>query len=637
MSAQARRERYFQAIADSTVTAKPPPPVERSAERASGAAVTAVPRSEVTRRLCAAAHARPDRLEPVRAAWRHLHAYGFGPDSVRALRASARPVRRRRPPERLCPPLGEPLAKWTIGKVLLARARAVPSFDYDLGPVLAHCLAARRQWRVRRTVLLVVLAWIAWRFPLGVALWAVAGLLATTVARFPGRRRRWRSRAWAGALTLLLVPLTLVVLGPTSQLGGETLRALEFAALAFLAVRIVDRLVALVRALACDRVHGDRRPWAGPRKRARIAMIERAQELNALPYELFESDYYAAQWRFIGAGKSPWGRHTISIKMQGKPDEEDETVRKDFEAFTIEELLSAVRDDLEDLTVSEPPFHPLSCRVREIWGVPDRRWVRLPRDPAGSDPGEERNWEQAQEATASGVATRRYLSAQVGTWSGQLVVTALASAVIEGRELHFVLRPHVLSPLFNEVEEAVDPELLRRVSTFAQVPVQASGDLVVLVRTGWRILKWCAREHTERATDEGEFRKVPKKPLPVSLRERYSPVYTSDMHVSEDAVRHIEIIQSRMFTTVQDFLEDRGVDVTEYERQVQNIMTIVQAGDNSIIQASTAGRDVSDSRQETDRFENRGSDRPDGGDGGSGRGGAKSGKTAKAKTEGEAT
>ena len=634
MSAQARRERYFQAIAHSAVTTEPPSPVDRPREGPPAAAVSAAPRSEVTRRLCAAAHARPDRLEPVRAAWRHLHAYGFGPDSIRALRAVARPVRRRRPPERLCPPLGEPLAKWAIGKVLLARARAVPSFDYDLGPVLAHCLAARRQWRVRRTVLLLVMGWIAWRFPLGAALWAVAGVLATTVARFPGRRRRWRSRAWAGALTLLLVPLTLVVLGPTSRLGAETLRALGFAALAFLAVRIVDRLVALVRALACDRDHGGRRPWTGPRKRARIAMIERAQALNALPYELFESEYYVAQWRFIGAGKSPWGRHTISIKMQGKPDEEDETVRKDFEEFTIEELLSAVRDDLEDLTVSEPPFHPLPCRVREIWGVPDRRWVRLPRDPAGGDSGEERTWEQEQEATASGVATRRYLSAQVGTWSGQLVVTALASAVIEGRELHFVLRPHVLSPLFNEVEEAVDPELLRRVSAFALVPVQASGDLVVLARTGWRILKWCARELAERAADEGEFRKVPKRPLPVSLRERYSPVYTSDMHVSEDAVRHIEIIQARMFATVQDFLEDKGVDVTEYERQVQNIMTIVQAGDNSIIQASTAGRDMHDPRQETNTFEGRGPDRPDGG--GSGNNGAKA-NTPKAKTEGEAT
>lgn len=84
---------------------------------------------------------------------------------------------------------------------------------------------------------------------------------------------------------------------------------------------------------------------------------------NALAYELYETG-----WRFIGAGKSPWGRSTVSIKLRGAKDEESEEVRKEFEAFDPEELLAAVREDLEDLSLGEPPFNPCAARSRR-YGV----------------------------------------------------------------------------------------------------------------------------------------------------------------------------------------------------------------------------------------------------------------------------
>ncbi|MEU4612995.1 MULTISPECIES: hypothetical protein [Streptomyces] len=606
ISTQERRERYFQAISIHSPTPEettPDKPRAESVENENRAS-----RTEVTRRLCAAAHARPDRVEPIRTGWRHLRTHGFGLNSVRALRNNERP--RWQHPEPTCPPLGEPLAKWAIGKVLLSRIRVVPSFGFDLGPVLAHCLAARRQWRVRRAVLTVVLSWIAYQFPLGVGVWALTAGLALVVA-LPTRRnswrsvrrRRWAGRAWVAALLLLLLPLLVTVLRPTSRIGSETFWAAEFATLAFVVVRIADRLVAIGYALMCDL---DRRnPWTGPRNRSRIAVIERAQEHNALPYEL-----YATRWRFIGAGKSPWGRSTVSIKLQGEKDDEDETVRKEFEAFDTEELLAAVSEDLEDLRLGEPPFHPLRCEVEDVWGVPDRRWARLSKSPGANGPSEEDDWGQAQDVTVSGLEIRRYLCAQVRTWSGQLVVTVLGSAVIEGQELHFVVRPHVLSPLFEEVEEAVDPDLLRRITTFALVPLQALADLLALGLAGWRFLRWWTREHQEVTSDE-PLSTVPKRPMPTSLRERYSPVYTRDMHVSEDAVRHVAIVQSSMFATVEEFLENKGVDVTEFQRQVQKIMTVIHAGDNNIIQAVTAGRDVQDVRQGQDESQDRQPSRQD--------------------------
>ncbi|MDN3026969.1 hypothetical protein [Streptomyces sp. S.PB5] len=459
---------------------------------------------------------------------------------------------------------------------------------------------------MRRAVLALGLGWIAYRFPLGVALWAFTVVLALLVTRPPRRtlwrsRRRWLSRAWGGVLVLVLLPLLVMTLRLTSPAGKETLSALVYVTLAYLGVRTVDRFVALVYALLCDR--GGRSPWTGPRLRGRIAAVERAQHGDALPYEL-----QAGYWRFIGAGNALWRRSTISIKLQGEKDDEDDDVRKDFVPFSPDELLTAVSEDLEDLRIAVHPFQPLPCEVRHVRGGPSRRWARLPKSSAGDEAGEDAVWGRAPDEKGSGIVVRRYLSAQVRTWSGQLVITVLASAVIEGQELHFVIRPHVLPPLFDEVDESGDPEVLWRFATFAQVPVQAVCDLVALGYGWWRFLKWWARENEATASGE-ELAQVPRRPLPVSLRERYSPVYTDDMHVSEDAIRHVAIVQQSMFSTVEEFLELQGVDVTDFKRQAQKIMTIIHAGDNNIIQAVTAGRDVHDVHQKADSAQERQSGR----------------------------
>lgn len=567
-STQERRERYFQAISvhpTATSATKSVTPKSKSVKREKK---PHTPHTEVTKRLCAAAHARPDRLESMSRASRHLATHGWGIASVRALLAD-----NGRRNGVSCPPLGEPLARWAIGKIVMSRLRVVPSYGFDLAPVLAHCVAARRQWRLRRTALAAVLGWIAYHFPLGVAVWAIAAVLSLVVAR-PTRRPPWRSRqwlwrlsrTWAGALLLLLLPVLVMTLRPESRAGRETLVAFEYAAVAYLGVRVVDRLVAHLYALACDR--DGRRPWTGPRLRTRIAVIERAQAGNALPYEL-----HAGYWRFIGAGNSLWRRHTISIKLQGEKDDEDETVRKDFVPFDADELLAAVCEDLDDLRIAEPPFRPLECDVRYVRGGPSRRWARLPRIPEGDEGAEDALWGRAPDERGSGIVVRRYLSGQVSTWSGQLVITLLASAVIEGQELHFVVRPHVLPPLHDDIDEAVDPEALRSFRRFAQIPLQALGDLLALAQAWWRLLRWCAGE-SEQTVDE-QLAEVPKRPLPTSLRERYSPIYTGDMHTAEDAVRHVTIVQSSMFSTVEDFLEFKGVDVTDFKRQAQKIMTII--------------------------------------------------------------
>lgn len=105
--------------------------------------------SEVTRLLCQAVYARPDRIKAVKAWWRKFRGRGKKPDKPR------RSTRRRIYLEGSddCPPLGELMAQWVVDHVLHGAPLPVPSYAFDLVPVVAHSLRARRCGTVKRVAL----------------------------------------------------------------------------------------------------------------------------------------------------------------------------------------------------------------------------------------------------------------------------------------------------------------------------------------------------------------------------------------------------------------------------------------------------------------------------------------------------
>jgi hypothetical protein len=64
----------------------------------------------------------------------------------------------------------------------------------------------------------------------------------------------------------------------------------------------------------------------------------------------------------------------------------------------------------------------------------------------------------------------------------------------------------------------------------------------------------------------------------------------------QDVSKYQKLIERRVIASVLDFLDDRGVDTTEYRARATSILNIsggfVSTGDNATFQGPVAGRDV---------------------------------------------
>lgn len=195
----------------------------------------------------------------------------------------------------------------------------------------------------------------------------------------------------------------------------------------------------------------------------------------------------------------------------------------------------------------------------------------------------------------SGHWSRRYLSAQVVSWKGDLVVTVFAHAALEGKTLHFVTRPHILAPPQDEAT-ALPAKGWRLLWQVLAAPLQAVGDTIALAYQTYGIvgrsvglLNTSVLTHTAKRRLAMAMALEKNDKNPVSLREHCAQTEPEDMHQAEDAYRHISILQSRMFSTVSAFLADHGLAVGEFQRQAAQINQWFVNGDNTQINTGSIG------------------------------------------------
>lgn len=567
----------------------------------------------VTRQLAAVMHARVDRIGQARDLLGRWQDRTLG--------------RRQREIRQLPDIAGEKLAKWTLDHVLNTRTRPVPSFGFSLAPVLTHSVAAHRQQRMRSLLLVGVVSLIAVRHPWGTGALAVAALLYQILfaAGRLGSLLRWGLSS--------LVPMVVLAVG--SLLAWMQLRPhsdlLKFAVqdavsagvwltLLVTATYTVDGWVSLiyVASLKPSRERIALRPRLAPRAASRIAECETAELWQSTPYVKEPNGIH----RFVGAGRDAWRAGGPRIQLtparraadDGKTEGDSGRTRpgskEDLEAsavgntdgirkFEADELLDKVRDELERLCGVLVETHALpNCDVFETLAVPQSRWKTLTRvpDPAedqGSESAELEKtrrapWPEAREMIAegrrapSGHPSRRYLAAQVVDWEGHIVVTVFAHAALEGKTLHFVTRPHVLAPLRNEAR-VVSAEGWKLVVKFLLEPVHALGDTVALAHKSYGVLVQALSSLVPGALGRAVRQQVAvvldqtakNDDNPVSLREHCAHIEAEDMHQTEDAARHISILQSRMFSAVSAFLEDHGAFTGEFRRQAEQFVTQV--------------------------------------------------------------
>ncbi|MEU9974137.1 hypothetical protein [Streptomyces sp. NPDC051014] len=541
--------------------------------------------SEVTRLLCQAVYTRPDRVKAVKAWWSKIRGKDQKPNKPR------RSTRRRIYLEGSddCPPLGEPMAQWVRDHVLHGPPLPVPSYGFDLVPVIAHSLRARRRRRLRRTLVLLFAVGVAYEVPRAAVVWGGAVLLACLMwwAGLRAARKGKKSRLAPSprlAYLVLCVPWILAVV-PYEPIRGEavTLRTglllLPFALLAG-AVLICagDRLMARagLSRIVRDGIASDRLPWTSAKAMHRMALISNEQTRLELPYDHPET--------FVGAGRYVWGVADIGIPL--KPKDSGVSIKPFGERELLRQMGDALRElgrGAREITDPLPGFS-----VTEILGLPSELWLRRTRAAKLELP----DLRGRGRRSPSSVPDRLYLRAQCVSWDGQVVVTLFAHAALEAGELRLTLRPHVMTPLYNELRVTDSPVVKRGARLYGWVVVQSLLDAVHGPLALWRLvtrLALGAQSEGGRAEEKD----------PVSLRDRYSTEEVTDMHQADDAKRHVVLMQTCVFRTVSAYLEELGVDTVAYERQVAAVITNIQVyGDNNAPIQNVAGSGISNVGQD---------------------------------------
>jgi hypothetical protein len=163
---------------------------------------------------------------------------------------------------------------------------------------------------------------------------------------------------------------------------------------------------------------------------------------------------------------------------------------------------------------------------------------------------------------------RRYLWARIVDWGGDMAASILVNFTYESGFLRVTVRPHLMAPLNGTLAAWAEPLSPWSWRWQRTAWVQALGDLVSAANH--LVSAHIAPPHPE--FDEGG---------PVSLREVYSTRYIEEMHMYEDARRHVQMMQRRVFDTVEAFLGNHQVDTQSYRAQAMIIYNngVIASGD----------------------------------------------------------
>ncbi|MEU9048744.1 MULTISPECIES: hypothetical protein [unclassified Kitasatospora] len=432
--------------------------------------------------------------------------------------------------------VGEDYIGW-VRRRIVGSGRPLPSFGFDESIVLGHCLRAYRlrYWRRSLAALLTLpgialglLQLVSWGWALGLA---VAGVWLAFYA----------DRVVAQAL--------LHQLRPSQFLSGHS-----------------------------------------PEPAGASGFLQRRFQSWALPYTREWRGKSSPKEHFIGAGRLVWGTASIGIDVEPAPrrpaapvDQDDEAkatlipvqLQKSidsqqaapagtFRNFTVEELYDFVANRLVDPAPSHAPGHPFAdIEVIGVAAVSSKRWAQL----------DDVTW-RSMESLAAGhpdggpgpYVARRYLWARIISWGGEMSASILVNFAYESGFLRVTVRPHLMAPLNSKLAATVAP-----LSPFSWR----------WQRTAW-LQAVCDLVSAANRLISG--RVVSPKPEldqggPVSLREIYSTRYIDEMHMYEDARRYVQMMQRRVFDTVEAFLGNHQVDTRSYQAQALAIYNFgVMAG-----------------------------------------------------------
>lgn len=520
------------------------------------------------------------------------------------------------------------------------RRLVAPSYGFDLVPVLAHCLKARNGAVVRDAAIVVtfmIAACVSWVAVLTVL--SIMGNLQAAVGTYRLARDAI-SRLRSGqpiALGTLVPRMFLVVLGWSlasffglllaSALVGQTTDSIlqggtggfqdgtggvETAATAALFGSLLLSLLIFAYPVAFSfwRQNELSRLTPGsrvtqPMRTARLDEIARQQRGNTVVYSGFRP--------FVGSGDlvDTWGfaqrlvrpapsaldrlngdaRHAAGVATTERQREFAEP------PFDAQEVVDYVRAHLSTLL-------PRREAEEQIAGLTVEDRVCL----AGTEVSHLVPHTEPEVVAAvirhPTTPARHYLACQVFAWGGELITTVYVHIAVQGRSLYLELSTTALPPCAEEfrIVDSVDGSgtvawlrALRRgvvetPQTIWRAPAALTGALINLIASSGT---QADATRLTRGYDYGAR---------IGVRELGS---------SQDGMRNLvqlqdvekfqKLIERRVIASVLDFLDERGVDTTEYRARAASVLSVNNnyggvnvntVGGNPTFNAPVAGRDA---------------------------------------------
>jgi hypothetical protein len=529
------------------------------------------------------------------------------------------------------------------------RRIVAPAYGFDAVTVLGHCLRARRSMVLRDAVLVCLLLLALWSSLAG-ALVFLAGLLVfhlacTTVvvgresivylresmrhnnnpatdgrgrARVSfdryrnasltsrGFRRLWLENVFAALVARVFgIVATYVAFACLALAAAFWLRRGDLmggpvppAVTAYLVgpaflvpavLRIWDRLQ--VRALLPGRRVG--RPVATPR----LEQIERQMGGNTV--------VYSGHRPFVGSGEvlRRWDLAQRLVMADPSPLDGASPLTsrerlREFPTppFKAQQISDYVREHLRRIAHDEQPERNLPNLT-----VSDQIFV------AGTEISDLRTQtphEQVGEIIRNPTAPQRhYLSCQVVSWRGELVTTVYVHFAVQGKALYVELYVTGLLPCdgrFRIVDEvggtgvkAVLHDAARAMVSAPALVASAPANLLRAIVDQLSLVPARKLGRLRRGYDYGAR---------AGLRELGASGIVRDHMQTQDIIKYGRVIERRVLAAILDFLEEHGVDITEYRQRSMTILNagaVATAGGTVNVQGDAVG--LQDNAQKGDR------------------------------------
>jgi hypothetical protein len=157
---------------------------------------------------------------------------------------------------------------------------------------------------------------------------------------------------------------------------------------------------------------------------------------------------------------------------------------------------------------------------------------------------------------------RHYVRVTTTSWDGQLTTTVFANATLQGHFLRVIMRPYVLAPAAKELGVAFELTQWNRFFLVCHA--------VHVTTRQFRAAAAKIKRPDSKPNKKSGARS--RQPHLFSIREDYARPYVTNMQQGEDANRAIEVVEEKIFRVIVGFLKRHNVDVTDFEKQMQNII-----------------------------------------------------------------